>query len=149
MREDIMAQCIANDFNLVDAHPWGESAEQVVHGPVKCERRLLPNQKFLFTGLAAFHKLQEFVEELSKTTAESLDVVVTLLPQNLAIREIRYTEANTVFLCEGDATNKFKAISIRNGHPFDAAVDIIQKRSLTRFVTEFTNQLYPVPGYIA
>ena len=50
------------------------------------------------------------MEELAKTTDDSLDVVVTLLPQNLAIREIRYTEANTIFLYDDHDTDKFRAI---------------------------------------
>ena len=137
-------QCVVNNFNLVDSHPLGRIAEQEILQPFNCERKLLPSMEFLFTGLAAFHKLEEFVEELAKTTDDSLDVVVTLLPENLTIREIRYTEANTIFLCDDHDFDKFKAISIRNGHPFGAAVDIMPKRSQIRLVTEFTDQSYTV-----
>jgi hypothetical protein len=103
---------------------------------------------FLFAGRAAFRKLEEFVEEFAKSTEDSLDIVVVLLPQNVAIREIRYTEANTIFLCDDHDTDKFRAISIRNGHPFKAAVDIVPRRGQTRLVTEFTDQSYPVPGLV-
>ena|ERR1700733_6769874 len=138
---------VVNGLNLVAAQPLGESAAREIDRPANCERRLLPSMEFLFTGQAAFHKLEQFVEELAKTTGESLDVVVVLLPQNAAIREIRYTEANTVFLCEADAANKFRAISIRNGHPFSAAIDIVPKRSQTRLVTGFMDQLFEPSGH--
>ena len=131
---------VVNGLNLVAAQPLGESAAREIDRPVNCERRLLPSIEFLFTGQAAFHKLEQFVEELAKTTDVSLDVFVVLLPLNVAIREIRYTEANTVFLCDADAGNKFRAISIRNGHPFNAAIDISLKRGPTRLVTGFIDQ---------
>src|SRR5277367_2367653 len=139
---------VVNDFNLVDSHPLNRIAEREILQPFNCERKLLPSMEFLFTGQAAFHKLEEFVEELAKTTDCSLDVVVALMPENLAIREIRYTEANTIFLCDDHDTDKFKAISIRNGHPFSAAVDITPKRSQTRLVTEFIDQSWPVRGLV-
>jgi len=135
---------VINGFNLADSYSLGRSSEREILQPLNCERKLLPKKEFLFTGRASFHKLQEFVEELAKTTDDSLSVVVVLLPQNLAIREIRYTEPNTIFLCDDHDTDKFRAISIRNGHPFGAAVDIIPKRSQTRLVTEFTDQSYTV-----
>lgn len=138
-----------NGFNLADSHPLDQNAERDILQRSNRERKLLPNQEFLFTGRAAFHKLQEFVEELSKTADDSMDVVVILLPQNFAIREIRYTEANTIFLCDDLDTDKFRAISIRNGHPFGAAVHIIPKRNQTRLVTEFTDQSYHVTGLVA
>jgi hypothetical protein len=131
---------VVNGLNLVDTQPLGESAVREIDRPVTCERRLLPGVEFLFTGQAAFHKLEQFVAELAKTTDDLLDVVVVLLPLNIAIREIRYTEANTIFLCDADAANKFRAISIRNGHPFNAALDIVPKRSQNRQVTGFTDQ---------
>ena len=137
-------QLVMNGFNLVDSYPLDRNAEREILQPFNYKRKLLPKKEFLFTGRASFHKLQEFVEELAKTTDDSLDVVVVLLPENLAIREIRYTEANTIFLCDDHDTDKFKAISIRNGHPLKAAVDIFPKHSQTRLVTEFTDQSYTV-----
>jgi hypothetical protein len=137
-------QLVINGFNLADSYPLSRSAEREILQRFYCERKLLPNKEFLFTGRASFHKLQEFVEELAKTTDDSLDIVIVLLPQNLAIREIRYTEANTIFLCDDHDTDKLRAISIRNGHPFKAAVDIFPKRAQTRLVTEFTDQSYTV-----
>jgi hypothetical protein len=139
---------VINSFNLADSYALGRSAEQEILQPFNCERKLLPNKEFLFTGRASFNKLQEFVEELAKTTDEALDIVIFLLPQNLAIREIRYTEANTIFLCDDHDTDKFRAISIRNGHPFKAAVDIFPKRNQTRLVTEFVDQSWPVTGLV-
>jgi hypothetical protein len=141
-------QLVINSFNLADSYALGQSTEREILQPFNRERKLLPSMGFLFTGRAAFRKLAEFVEELAKSTEDSLDIVVILLPQNLVIREIRYTEANTVFLCDDHDTDKFKAICIRNGHPFRAAVDIIPRRSQTRLVTEFTDQSYPVPGLV-
>jgi hypothetical protein len=142
---DIMHDII-DSVNFVVSNSLDRSAEREILQPFNCERKLLPRMELLFTGRVAFHKLKWFVEKLSNTTDDSLDVVVMLLPQNLAIREVRYTEANTVFLCDDHDAGKFRAISIRNGHPFGAAVEIMPKRSQTRLVTEFIDQLYPVPG---
>ena len=141
-------ELVINGFNLADSQPLSRVAGREHFQPFNCERKLLPSMGFLFTGRAAFRKLEEFVEEFAKSAEDSLDIVVVLLPQNVAIREIRYTEANTIFLCDDHDTDKFKAISIRNGHPFKAAVDIVPRRGQTRLVTEFTDQSYPVPGLV-
>jgi hypothetical protein len=147
LHRDIM-QRILNGVNLVDSLPLDRIAEREIHQAFNCERKLLPSMDFLFTGRAAFHKLKAFVEKLSQTTDDSVDIVVVLLPENLAIREIRYTEANTIFLCDDHDTDKFRAISIRNGHPLGAAVEILPKRCQVRLVTEFTDQTYPITGLV-
>src|SRR5579859_2795764 len=113
-------QLAINGFNQADSYPSGRSTEREILQPFNRERKLLPSMGFLFTGRSAFRKLTEFVEELAKSTDDSLDIVVILLPQNLTIREIRYTEANTIFLCDDHDTDKFRAVCIRNGHPFRA-----------------------------
>jgi hypothetical protein len=141
-------QCVVNSFNVADSHLLGRNAEREILQPFNCGRKLPPSMKYLFASQAAFHKLEEFVEELAKTTDDALDVVVILLPQNLASREIRYTEANTIFLYDDHDTDKFRAISIGNGHQFSAVVDITPKRSQTRLVTKFMDRSWPVKGLV-
>lgn len=135
-------ECVLNSVNLVNAKPLVGSAEWVVHRPAKCKRWQPSNTEFLFTGRAAFHKLEKMVDELSSTADDSLDVVVVLLPQNLIINEIRYTQSNTIFRCRDQDSNKAASISISNGQPFGAAIDIIPKKGRTRLVTEFADQLF-------
>jgi len=102
--------------------------------------------EFLFTGRAAFRKLERIVEELTRTADDFQDVIVVLLPQNLTIKEIRYAEADTVFLCDGHASDKSTSVCIPNGQPFSAVIEIIPKRGRTRLITGFTDQLYSPSG---
>jgi hypothetical protein len=135
-------ECVLNGANLVNTQSLAGGAEWEIHRPLKCKRWQPSNKEFFFTGRVAFRKLEKIVNELSRTTDDSLNVVVVLLPQDLNIREIRYTEASTIFLCNGHDSNKAAPVSISNGQPFGVAIDIIPKRSRTRLVTEFTDQLF-------
>jgi hypothetical protein len=141
-------ECVINGLSLLEAQSFAGSAERKVHQPARCERWLFPSMEFLFTGRAAFRKLERIVGELSGKMGDSLNVVVVLLPQNLTIKEIVYTETNTIFLYDGHASSKFTFISISNGQPFAAAIDIIPKKSRARLVTGFSDKLYsPVDGF--
>ncbi len=133
-------ECVLNGVNLANVQFLAGSTERQIHRPAKCKRWQPLNTEFFFTGRAAFRKLEKIVNELSRTADDSLDVVVVLLPQNLTVREIRYTEASTIFLCDGCDSNT-ASISIGNGQPFGTAIDIIPKRSRTRLVTKFADQL--------
>jgi hypothetical protein len=134
-------ECVLDGVDLVNAQSLVGGAEREIHRPVKYKGWQPSDSEFLFTGRAAFRKLEKIVDELSRITGDSHDIVVVLLPQNLIIKEIRYTEANTIFLCDGHDSSKTASISISNGQPLATSIDIIPKRNRTRLVTRFTDQL--------
>ena len=112
--------------------------------PAKPRRWQPAEMEFLFTGRAAFRKLERIVAELCRTAEESSDVVVVLLPQNLMVRNIEYSEANTIFGCDGRVSGRAKMISIPNGQPFGAFIEVIPKRTRSRLVTGFVDRLHAV-----
>jgi len=131
-------ECVFNGLNLVAAPDVAGAARQA-RPPAKRQRWQPADIEFLFTGRAAFRKLDRIVAELSRTADESSDVVVVLLPQNLVVRRIEYSEATTTFVC--DVRGRAKTVEIPNGQPFGAFIEVVPKRNHFQLVTRFVDRL--------
>ena len=130
-----------NGLNLVAAPPLAESTGWKIRQPPKGGCWLPSEMEFLFTGRAAFQKLEEIVAGLGRTAGDASDVVVVLLPQDLIVRKIEYSEGNTTFVCEGRVSGRAATISIPNGTPFGAFVEVAARRNHSRLVTKFVDRL--------
>jgi hypothetical protein len=126
-----------NGLSLVTAPNLASTAVRRLQSVSQSRRWQPAEAEFLFTGRAAFRKLQRIVAEFSRTADDSSDVVVVLLPQNAVVRKIQYTEAETLFVCDGRSAT----VSIPNGRPFGAFIEVVEKRNHARVVTDFVDQL--------
>ena len=138
-------ECVIQGLNLVTAPELASGSTRPARPPAKRRRWQPAEIEFLFTGRAAFRKLQTIVAELSRTAEESSDVVVVLLPQNLMVKKIEYTEVNTLFVCEGRSSSRTTTISIPNGRPFSAVIEVVARGNRTRLVTGFVDRLQAGP----
>lgn len=91
----------------------------------------------LQAGEAAFIQFQKTVDEISRTSPRS-DAVITLLPQNLAAKEIRLRKDKLIFLGYPDESGKSLIVAFNDGSVFDATVTYLvaalpDGRRVTRF----------------